>query len=49
MNSIPDKWKFTIKQTGSDAKNLSTIKVTSVKYFEIMFNANNSDWTKIFK
>ena len=49
MNSIPDKWKFTIKQTGSDAKNLSTNKVTSVMYFETMFNANYSDWTKIFK
>ena len=49
INSIPKKWKFTIKQTGSDVKNLSTNKVTSVMYFETMFNANNSDWTKIFK
>ena len=25
-----------------------TNKVTSVTYFEIKFNANNLDWTKIF-
>ena len=79
INSIPENWKFTIKQSSSDAKNIiihghylikgSRIiileklksrvlyqilissranKVTSVTYFEIKFNANNLDRTKIF-
>ena len=79
INSIPEKWKLTIKKSSSDAKNLvihdhhlikgsrililekltskepyqilissRTNKVTSVMYFEIKFNANSLDWTKIF-
>ena len=79
INSIPEIWKSTIKQSCSDAKNLiihghhqingsrtlilekliskklyqilissPTNIITSVTYFETMFNTNNLDWTKMF-
>ena len=79
INSVPEKWKLTIKESSSDVKNLiihgyhlikssiililenltskelyqilissRTNKITSDAYLETKFNANNSDWKKIF-